>query len=102
VPVDLSTTNTFLGVIAAVSVLEALAVALLVLGDVLAYRRVAATLARIEARHVAPSASRINAVLDDVKAVSGIIRNAAEDLDAGARSGWGRLLDWILTRNRAA
>jgi len=102
VTVDLSTTNILLAIMAAVSVLEAVVVAALLVGGVLAYRKVAAMLERIEERQVAPAISRVNAVLDDVKAVAGIVKKAAEDLDAGARSGWGMLLDWILRRNRAA
>lgn len=102
VTVDLSTTNTLLGIMAAVSVLEAIAVAALLVGGVLAYRKLGAALKGIEERQVAPAMSRVNAVLDDVKAVTGVAKDAAADLNAGVRWGWGTLLDWILKRNRAA
>ena len=87
---------------AAVSVLEAIAVAALLVGGVLAYRKLAAALKAIEERQVAPAMSRVNAVLDDMKAVTGVAKDAAEDLTAGVRWGCGTLRDWMFKRNRAA
>jgi hypothetical protein len=99
--VDLSTTNLLLGIMAVVSVLEALAVVGLIVGGVLVYRRFAVTLARIEERQIAPAMSRVNAILDDVKDVTGMVKNAAGQVEAGAKRGWA-VLDWIRTRRHAA
>lgn len=99
---DLSTTNTLLAVMAAVSVLEGLVIVALVVGGVLAYRKLIRLLNGIEERQVAPAMTRVNAVLDDVKTVTSIVKDAAEDIDAGARWGWGTLLGWLVGRHKAA
>ena len=84
---DLSTTNALLGVMAAVSLLEALALIALIAGGLLLYRRVAGMVAGIEERQVAPVAARVNAILDDVKGVTKVAKDAAESADGGVR--WG-------------
>jgi hypothetical protein len=99
--VDLSTTNLLLGIMAAVSLLEALAVVGLIVGGVLVYRRLAAMLARIEERQIAPAISRVNAILDDVKDVTGTVKKVAGDVGDSAKRGWA-VLDWIRRRGRAA
>ena len=66
---DLGTTNLLLGILAAVSVLEAVA---LIVGGVAAYRlytRTMRTVEEIEARHVAPLVSRVDAVMGKVDGV---------------------------------
>jgi hypothetical protein len=89
---DLTTTNVLLGIMAAVSVLEGLAIAGLLLGGFLIYRKVERLLAGIEERHVAPAAARVNAILDDLKGVTSVATNAAE----GAESGLQWALAWLL------
>ena len=71
---SLATTNVLLGVLAAVSVLEALAVIGFFLGAFLLYRRIMHVIAGIEERHVAPAAARVNAILDDIKNVTSSVR----------------------------
>jgi hypothetical protein len=93
---NLSTTNTLLAIMAAVSVLEALAVAALIVGGLMAYRRLGRALTTLEREHVAPAAVRVNAILDDVKGVTAVVRATTESVDAGARSG----LAWLLRRLR--
>ncbi|MBI4888041.1 MAG: hypothetical protein HY824_13180, partial [Acidobacteria bacterium] len=61
---DLATTNTLLGIMAAVSVLEALALIGLTVGAWLLYRRAMRTLAGIE--------TRTSAVLDDIRRVTSL------------------------------
>lgn len=95
--VDLATTNTLLGIVAAVTVLEALALIGLFLGGCLLYRRMRQVMTKIEERHVAPTVTRVNAILDDVKDVTSVVKDAAEGVDAGARGG----LAWLLGRFRA-
>jgi hypothetical protein len=92
VPTDLTTTNVLLGIMAAVSVLEGIAVIALLFGGVLAYRRFERLIRGIEERHLAPAAGRVNAILDDVKGVTGVARQAAESTDSGVR--WG--VAWLM------
>ena len=70
----LSTTNVLLGVMAAVSLLEALAVAGFFLGAFLLYKRLVKFARGIEERQVAPVTARVNAILDDVNAVTSTIK----------------------------
>ena len=93
---DLTTTNALLGIMAAVSVLEALALIALLGGGLLLYRRMTRLIAGIEERQVAPVAARVNAILDDVKGVTKVAKDAAESADGGVR--WG--LAWLLRRFR--
>ena len=95
---DLSTTNLLLGLMAAVSVLEAFAVVALLTGGFLVYRRVMRLLDELEQRQIAPAMARLNAVLDDVKTVTSVVKGAAHDVDAGVRWGCGSLLGWLLNK----
>lgn len=64
---ELGTTNLILGIIAAVSVIEAIVIAGMGIAGVIAFRRVMAVVAGIETRQVAPAMARVHAILDDVK-----------------------------------
>jgi hypothetical protein len=91
---DLTTTNVLLGVMAAVSLLEAMAVLGVLLGGFLMFR-VVQVVGSNEERQVAPAVTRVNAILDDVKGVTSTIRQQSGRVD--------RLIDWILdgiTRRR--
>ena len=90
---DLSTTNTLLGLLAILSVLEAFALIALIGGGLLFYRRFSQALAGFEERHIAPVSSRVNAILDDVKGVSATVRAASDATDSGVRRG----LAWLLS-----
>jgi len=85
---DLTTTNVLLGIMAAVSLLEGLAVLGTMLAGLLVYRRVMQVVSSIEERQIAPAAARVNAVLDDVKGVTSTIRQKGGRLE--------RLVDWVL------
>jgi hypothetical protein len=85
---DLTTTNVLLGIMAAVSVLEGLAVLGVFLAAFLFYRRLMQVLGGIEERQVAPSVARVNAILDDVKEVTSTVRQETGRVD--------RLIDWIV------
>ena len=97
---DLATTNALLGIMAAVSLLEALVLVGLFACGYFLYRRVAQAVALIEERQIAPVATRVNAILDDVKEVTSVVRRATGGADTGVR--WG--LAWLLRqiRRRAA
>ncbi len=85
---DLTTTNVLLGIMAAVSGREALAVVGVFLAAFLVYRRVMQVVGSIEERQVAPAVARVNAILDDVKGVTSTVRQETGRID--------RLLDWVL------
>ena len=95
---DLATTNILLGIMAAVSLVEALALIAVLGGAVLLYRRTIRLLEGIEHRQIAPAAARVAAILDDVKGVTGAVKEAADGAGAGVR--WG--LVWLLVKLGAA
>ena len=86
--VDLTMTNVLLGVLATVSILEVLAVIALVVAGFMMFRRLTELIGRIEERQVAPTAARVNAILDDVKAMADVAKRAAER--AERMTGWWR------------
>jgi hypothetical protein len=89
---DLGTTNVLLGIMAAVSVLEALFVIALGIGAYLMYRRVM-TVEGLEQRQVAPAMARVNAILDDVKGVSAKMKEESERVDRAIRTTMDRVDD---------
>lgn len=101
-PTDLTTTNILLGIMTAVSVLEGLAVAALLVGGFVIYRRIERLVTGIDQRHVAPAAARVHAILDDVKGVTAIARNAAESTDSSLRWGLAWLMRFFGPRHNAA
>jgi hypothetical protein len=78
---DLGTTNLLLGIMAVVSVLEALAIIGMGIAGFVAYRRVTELINGLEIRQVAPVVGRVNAILDDLKLVSGRVKQEAERVD---------------------
>jgi uncharacterized protein YoxC len=90
---NFATTNLILGIIAAVSVLEALVFIGVGVAGFLAYRRVMELLNGLEERHVAPAMSRVNAILDDVKSVSMKVKEETERVDQAIRTTMDRVDD---------
>jgi hypothetical protein len=85
---ELGTTNLLLGIMAAVSVLEALVIIGIGVAGFMVYKKVMAlvdsgmVLAQgIEARQVAPAMMRVNAILDDVKGVTAKVKEETERVD---------------------
>ena len=85
---ELGTTNLLLGIMAAVSVLEALVIIGMGIAAFMAYRKVMEVVERgmvladgIEARQVAPAMMRVNAILDDVKDVTAKVKEETERVD---------------------
>jgi hypothetical protein len=94
---DLGTTNVFLGIMAAVSVLQAVAIIGTIVASAMIYRRVLDLVDGIERRHVAPAAARVNEILDDVKDVTSTVRKETGHIE--------HLVTWILdaiTRRRSS
>jgi hypothetical protein len=90
---NLGTTNVILGIMAAVSVLEALLLIGVGVAGYLIYRRVMDLIDGIEARQVAPAMARVNAILDDVKVVSAKVKEETERVDYAIRSTMNRVDD---------
>jgi hypothetical protein len=78
---ELGTTNLFLGIIAAVSVLETIVIAGMGIAGFIAFRRVMTLVAAIETRQVAPTMVRVHAILDDVQGVTSRVREETERVD---------------------
>ncbi len=91
--VNLNTTNLLLGIMAAVSVLEALLVVGAAIAGFVLYRRVMTLVEELEARQVAPAMVRVNAILDDVKAVSARVKEETERVDQAIRTTMDRVDD---------
>lgn len=85
-PADLTTTNTLLGILAAVGVLEALGLVGLFAGGYVVFRRLLAVLEGIEARQIVPVTTRVNAILDDVQEVTASVKNGVDRVDSSL--GW--------------
>jgi hypothetical protein len=83
---DLSTTNIWLGVMAVVSILEALLIIGLGVATFIAYRRITSLLDDLDRRRIAPIAARVTGILDDLKGVTGAVRVEAERVDSAIRS----------------
>lgn len=90
---ELGTTNILLGIMAAVSVLEALVVIGIAVGGFMMYRRVMALVDGLEQRQVVPAMARVNAILDDVKGVSAKMKEETERVDRAIRTTMDRVDD---------
>jgi hypothetical protein len=75
---DLHTTNVLLGIMAAVSVLEALLLIGAGVGGFLVYRRVMQTVTDLEARQIAPLRVKVDAILADVQAITARVSQQTE------------------------
>ena len=78
---ELGTTNLLLGIMAAVSVLEALVIIGVAVAGFMAYRKVMKLVDGIETRQVAPAMARVNAIFDDVRTVTSTVKEETERVD---------------------
>jgi uncharacterized protein YoxC len=78
---ELGTTNLLLGIMAAVSVIEALVIIGMGVGGFIAYRRVMDLINGLEERQVAPLVARVNTILNDVQTVSAKVKEETERVD---------------------
>src|SRR5712675_4009 len=97
---ELGTTNLLLGIMAAVSVLEALVIIGMGIAGFIVYKRVTELVDRgmvlavgIEARQVAPAMMRVNAILDDVRDVTTKVKEETERVDHAIHSTIDRIDD---------
>ena len=83
---DLSTTNLLLGIMAVVSVLEALVVVGIGVAGWMMYRQVMELVNGLEQRHIVPLRARVDAILDDVKDVTEKVREETDRVDHAIRT----------------
>ena len=83
---NLDTTNLLLGIMAVVSVLEALLLIGIGVGAMMAYRKVMTLVNGIEERQIAPAMARVNAILDNLKNVSATVKQETERVDHAIRA----------------
>lgn len=90
---ELATTNVILGIMAAVSVLEALVIVGMGVAGFRAYRKVMVLVDGVETRQVAPAMARVNAILDDVKTVTAKVKDETERVDHAIHTTMDRIDD---------
>src|SRR5262245_23556877 len=78
---ELGTTNLFLGILAVVSVLEALVLIGAWVASIVAYRKAMALVTGIRTRQMRPRMCRVNAILDDVKTVTATVKDETARVD---------------------
>jgi hypothetical protein len=91
--VDLSTTNLLLGIMAVVSVLEALVVVGIGVAGWMMYKRVMELVNGLEQRHIVPLRTKVDAILTDVKGVTEKVKEETERVDYAIRSTMDRVDD---------
>lgn len=75
---DLGTTNMWLGIMAVVSLLEALLLIGVAVGGFLMYRRAMRLANELETRQIAPLREKVDAILVDVKAVTASVNQQTQ------------------------
>jgi hypothetical protein len=83
---ELGTTNLLLGIMAAVSVIEALALIGIGIAGFMVYRRVMTLVEGLEQRQVGPAMARVNSILDDVKGVTARVKEETDRVDQAIRT----------------
>ena len=90
---DLGTTNLLLGIMAVVSVVEALVVVGMGVAGWIMYRRVMELVNGLEERHIVPLRARVDAILDDVKIVTEKVKDETDRVDHAIRATMDRVDD---------
>jgi hypothetical protein len=90
---ELGTTNLLLGIMAAVSLLEAIALIGMGIAGFTVYRRVMELMTGLETRQVAPAMARVNEILDDMRVVTATVRDETERFDHAIRHTMDRVDD---------
>ena len=90
---DLGTTNLLLGIMAVVSVVEALVVVGMGVAGWIMYRRVTELVNGLEERHIVPLRARVDAILDDVKGVTERVKDETDRVDHAIRATMDRVDD---------
>ena len=88
---NLGTTNLILGIMAAVSLLEAV----VLVAILMTYRRAMNVMNTLGERYVEPTMLRVNAILDDAKSVSATVKAEADRVDHAIHSTMHRVDDTV-------
>jgi uncharacterized protein YoxC len=83
---QLGTTNLLLGIMAAVSLLEAIALVVAGFAGWTLYQRVTTLLDELESKHVQPVMSRVNVILDDVRDVTSRVKEETDRVNHAIHS----------------
>ena len=78
---NLDTTNLLLGIMAGVSVLEALVLLGIAIAGFRMYRSMMQTVSELEARQIVPLREKVNGILVDVKSITARLSNQTERVD---------------------
>jgi gas vesicle protein len=78
---NLGTTNVLLGIMAAVSVLQALVLIGAGIAGFMVYRKIMHIVSDLEARQIAPLREKVEAILGDVKTVTARVSHQSERVD---------------------
>jgi hypothetical protein len=89
----LGTTNVMLGIMAAVSVLEALVLIGVAIGAFMAYRKVMMLIRDIEVHQIEPLRAKVDDILTDVKSVTARVSQQTERVDHAISDTMGRVDD---------
>ena len=89
----LSNTNIMLGIMAAVSVLEALVLIGVAIGAFKAYRGIMTLMRDLEVQQIAPLRARVDDILADVKSVTARVSQQTERVDHAISDTMGRVDD---------
>jgi len=89
----LDTTNVMLGIMAAVSVLEALVLIGVAIGAFMAYRKVMMLIRDIEVHQIEPLRAKVDDILADVKSVTARVSQQTERVDHAISDTMGRVDD---------
>jgi hypothetical protein len=89
----LGTTNVMLGIMAAVSVLEALVLIGVAIGAFMAYRKVMMLIRELEVHQIEPLRAKVDDILADVKSVTARVSQQTERVDHAISDTMGRVDD---------
>jgi len=90
---SLGTTNLLLGIMAVVSVLEALLMIGIGVAGWMVYKQVTTLIDGLEQRQLAPLMVRVNAILDDVKGVTATVKEETNRVDSAIKATMDRVDD---------
>ena len=83
---QLGTTNLLLGIMAAVSLLQAIALIGAGIAGWSMYQRMTSLLEELESKHVQPLMSRVNVILDDVRGVTSTVKEETNRMNHAIHS----------------
>ena len=83
---DLTMTNVWLGILAIISVIEFLMIAVAGLLAYKAYKQVVNVMETVERVHIAPLRARVDGILDEVEIITGKVKHAQDSVSAAFHS----------------